>query len=258
MRRFAKTLPPFNYDTILPLLVIVILTVSLVANASTLVAEYQASDPGKTSAVESQVELGPDVGAVLILAAPETAQVGDLIEVSCEGSCGASFKWSVEGVKEGNFRIVDEGHRALIAADQEGTIVVCVATACDDTVDMKKILIRVTAGDPRPGPASDSLEAKISQAMALVKTDNKKEQRIALASAFANIANLIETGMLKTPEEVLDVTKTFTREAILPNLSDWQPVVSVIETHLGELVQAGKLTTMDDHARAWRKLSEAM
>lgn len=244
------------FEFFIPALLFIVLFTTLLAQITAFVmSEAKAEDLDRLGVVQTFQDAQEQV-ASLQFEAPGSVQVGDLVEIDCAGTTGASFKWMVEGIKEKNYKVIDGGSRLLLSADKAGEIEIVVATALADSVDMEKIVIVVESFQPET--PDTALKRAIQDQLEKVNTPQKAEQKQRLKMGFITVAELIDVGALETVEQVIDSTKQVVESAVAPDEASWRRVITVIEDYLAELKESEKLTSMAAHSKAWREIANSI
>jgi len=220
-------------------------------------SQAQASPQHKQETVQVESSTVDTGGVELHVSAPAIVSVGDLVEVNADKSLASSFSWKVSGVKDGNYRVVDQGRRLLLAADSAGTITINVAGALEGSVALHSLTIQVGKSSP-PVNKHATLADKVQLAINDCGLIQHGDQRNALADAFRSVAVMIDSKALTDTSAIIKATKSMTKEALLPDEEKWQPVVALLEGFVADTAKAGKLKTMEDHANLWREIAKSI
>lgn len=105
-----------------------------------------------------------------------------------------------------------------------------------------------------PTPPTPSEFGLREIALATAPTQNRE----AVGNNYRNVASMAAAGALPTVDAMNAETKRRNQASVGVNSAAWGPFATAVQKRLGELYEAGKLTTVADHARAWREVGEAL
>lgn len=186
--------------------------------------------------------------AKIVLEAPSTARVGELVRFDVSASVADSFKWLVIPPSQ-DFEVYAEGRKAVFSARGPGEYEFIVACAKNGTVDVVRHVIVVRA--PPAHPITDSLEEWIpfwAYALTLPSSEAKK-----LASIYEEVA----ADNPQKPEDWIETTAAATRSSGI-NLDLWKPLLKKIGDALLKKAHEGKLTTPEQHKAQWLEIAAGL
>lgn len=200
--------------------------------------------------------------AKLVIKSPDSAKVGELVEIDLSESVGHSFKWLVSPDTP-NFRIEDNGRRLLFCHGHPTTFRLVVATAINGTVDVSRVIIRIEAADPpptppEPEPLPSGLDALVQGWMASVESPNKRDETMLLAQNFSSTSAMVAAGVIKSTEDLIKATAKTNKDTLGANLVQWKPFLEGLRLHLNQLAKDGGLNSVQDNAKLWREIAAAM
>lgn len=227
----------------------------------------RASTPDKpdkddTGQVDPQPtpEPTPKPGGLVEIVAPDKVKAGDLVILAADGDAD-SFSWQVIPATD-NFLQIDDGRRAVFSSGSPGKFMFVLAVAKDGKVEVKTHTIQVGGGVPAPTPTpqpTDALSMKIAAWCEAVDSPTKRDDALKLSQSFISVAATISSGAIKTPQEILEVTKTANRVALGDaGVQAWAPFLESLRAELNALGKAGKLDDADAHAELWRAIGEGL
>lgn len=192
------------------------------------------------------------VQAKIVLVAPDSARVGELVRFDVSASVAASFKWLVVPPSQ-DFEVYDDGRRAVFSARGPGEFQFTIACAIGDTVDVINHVIKIIG--PPPQPVTDSLAEWIPFWMWQYTLPAK--EKIALAESFESVA--ARKDELKTAEEWIKATAESNREALGESINTvWAPLLDKIGSALLKMAQDGTLMTPEQHAKVWLEIATGL
>lgn len=191
-----------------------------------------------------------DTAAQIVLNAPSTARVGELVRLDASESSADSFKWLLvpESV---DFEVYAEGRKAVFSARQSGEYLFIVAVARKGTVDVVTWLLRVIGPPEQPQPGDSISEHVVYWLWNLQVSD---ESKVKLADNFERIA---EMG-LGEPQEWIYETSRSNRDVLGDEITAWKPFLQKIGAELERLANEGQLTTPEEHTAVWRQIADGL
>ena len=191
-----------------------------------------------------------DTAAQIVLNAPSTARVGELVRLDASESSADSFKWLLvpESV---DFEVYAEGRKAVFSARSPGEYLFIVAVAKEGSVDVVTWLLRVIGPPDKPDP-EDNITAHVVYWLWNLQVSD--ESKIALADNFDRIADM----GLGEPKEWIYETSRSNREVLATEYEVWKPFLQKIGAQLEQMATSGQLTTPEEHATVWRQIAEGL
>ncbi len=206
----------------------------------------------------------PKPDGLVEIVAPDKVKPGELVVLAADGDA-TSFSWQVIPATD-NFLQIDGGRRAVFSSGSPGKFMFVLAVAKDGKVEVKTHTIQVGVGSPAPtpgptptpGPAND-FSMKVVSWCEAVESPTKRDDALKLSQSFISVAATISSGVIKTPDEILEVTKTANRAALGDAGGQvWAPFLESLRAELNAMGKAGKLDDADAHAEMWRAIGEAL
>ena len=195
---------------------------------------------------------GPSENAAkIVLDAPSTAKIGELVRLDASASTASSFKWLTNPSTQ-DFEVYADGRKAVFSARKAGNYQFVLAVGLKDTVDVVEFTIRVEG--PIAPPTSESLEEWIPYWMSEMTLPAAEKE--ALAASFEQIA--LKMTMLATPEAIIKATAEANRAALGASLPNWIPLLQKIQVALDKLARSGKMTTPQQHADVWASIARGI
>jgi hypothetical protein len=202
-------------------------------------------------AQEPAPKVAPQEEAKIVLEAPSTARVGELVRFDVSDSVADSFEWLVVPPSQ-DFEVYAEGRKAVFSARMEGEYQFIVACAKDGTVDVIQHVVRVIG--PPPMPTDESLADWIPfWAFTMnLPTDGAQD----LAQSFEDVAARAEE--LKEPQDWIKATAEANRAALGDKLAIWKPILNKIGEVLLKKAQSGELMTPEQHKTLWLEIASGL
>jgi len=193
----------------------------------------------------------PQNEAKIVLSAPSSARVGELVRFDVSASVADSFKWLVVPPSQ-DFEVYAEGRKAVFSARMAGEYVFVVAAAKESTVDVVRHVVIVRG--PPPMPQTDALDEWIPfWAFSLnLPSDGAKDR---LAASFEQIAARDD---LEEPKEWILATAEANRAALGDDLAIWKPILDKIGEALLKKAQNGALATAEQHKETWLEIARGI
>ena len=180
--------------------------------------------------------------AKIILNAPSTGSIGELIELDASKSSATSFTWRVIP-ETPNFKIIEKGKKLLFCSGETGTFLFIIAAAKRDSVDciVHTIIIK-------GAPVINTLVKRVRSWLPK-NSDSKILEK--LAKSFERVASAGHTDVA-----VLVKTTALSNRGILgSDLEEWTPFLQSLSAYLKEnYIEA----TVEDHLELWFKLAAAL
>jgi hypothetical protein len=214
----------------------------------------QSDPPATPSEITTEVIVAtPDdqAEAKLVLVAPTSARIGELVRFDLSGSNAAKFKWKVaEGIRD--FEVYDAGARAVFSARKAGEYQFIVACAMGDTVDVITHVVKVLG--PPPMPQTDNLTDWIPYWNWTL--DLPKAEIEALADSFEEVA--ASTDEFEDVGDFIKATAKASRKALGDRIEVWKPILDKVGANLSEKAETGAMTTPEECREEWLKVAEGL
>lgn len=188
--------------------------------------------------------------AKIVLNAPSTARVGELVRLDASESTADSFKWVLvpESV---DFEVYAEGRKAVFSARDKGKFQFVIAVAKNGTVDVIVHTVRIIGPPDEP---SDVRDVEGHVALWLWKVQASDEEKAALADAFDDVAQ-------RKPGEAHEwiyETKRAVEDALGDAKPRWDAFLKQLGGYMQQLGEAGLMIEPDEHAQIWREIAQAL
>lgn len=187
----------------------------------------------------------------VVLTAPVTARVGELVRLDASGSDATAFKWLVvpETV---DFEMYDNGKKAVFSARGPGDFLFVLAVAKEGEVDLVTHKIHIVGPPIAPPDATASVGEWVS--FWLWDLQVTPESKVKLADNFDRIANM---NLTEARDWIYETQKS-NRDVLGGEITAWEPFLKNLGGLLGTLADEGKLATPEDHARVWSEIAAAL
>jgi hypothetical protein len=195
-------------------------------------------------------KVAPTGEAKIVLEAPSTARVGELVRFDVTASVADSFEWLVVPPSQ-DFEVYAEGRKAVFSARMPGEFEFIVACAKDGTVDVVRHVIIVRG--PPPMPATDALDEWIPFWAYTFNLPTEDAGR--LAAVYEQVASRDD---LTEPKDWIQATALATRETLGEEIEVWKPLLSKIGEVLLKKAQAGALATPEQHKEQWLEIASGL
>lgn len=189
--------------------------------------------------------------AKIVLVAPTSARIGELVRLDVSESNADSFKWLLVPDSV-DFLVFDSGKRAVFSGREEGEYQIVVGCAKGNTIDFIIHTIKVVG--PPALPTSGSFAELIPYWMWV--TPFPTEECTALADSFGAIAARVDE--LQEPGNWIKATAEANHEALGTRIDAWGVVLDKIGAELAKKAEAGELNTPEDHQRVWLEIAEGL
>jgi hypothetical protein len=188
--------------------------------------------------------------AKIVLVAPTSARIGELVRLDVSESNAESFKWLLVPDSV-DFLVFDSGRRAVFSGREAGVYQIIVGCAKGNTVDFILHTIRVTG--PPEVPASGNFAELIPYWMWSYPFPT--EECTALADSFEEVA--ARTTLL-TPGDWIKATAEANRTVLGSRTEEWGIILDKIGAELLRKAEAGELLTPEDHKKVWLEIAEGL
>jgi hypothetical protein len=233
-----------------PYLVGIALVLFLCYTSATFCAPETEVDT-RTNAVTLEVAVDTPVEARIVLVAPRSVRVGELVRLDVSESTADNWKWSMVPGSD-DFLVYDSGGRAVFSARKPGKYQVFVSCAKNGSIDHTVFTIMVVG--PPDMPVGDNLAEWIPFWMWPLDLPSTTAE--LLAASFEGIA--AKANELTTPKEWIEVTAEANRKVLGENIEDWRPILDKIGEMLLKKAENGELVTPEDHKKVWLEIAEGL
>jgi hypothetical protein len=210
-----------------------------------------ASPPSAADPLTLTAQAGPTDEAKIVLIAPSTVRIGELVRFDVSDSSADSFKWILVPLSE-DFLAYDSGARAVFSARTAGDYQFVVACAKDGSVDVVSHTVRVVA--PPASPTTDSLAEWIP--FWIWNAGLPREECEKLADSFEAVA--ARHSELTTPDEWIKATAESNRATLGASLPAWEPILDKIGENLRKRAETGTLMSPEDHEKVWLEIAQGL
>lgn len=198
--------------------------------------------------------------ANVVIKAPASIKVGQLVVLDASESTAASFQWQVVPPTD-NFQVIDGGKRAVFSTSIDETAddyMFIVAVAKGDAVALKTWRIEVTGRTTSATVSDAGLVNKVAQWCQAVTSPTKREDLTKLAQSFSSVAEAAKSTTM-TPDAMVQATTQSNLKALgADNLKNWSPFFTSLQEELKSLDTAGKLPDGVAHIQAWEQIADGL
>ncbi len=187
--------------------------------------------------------------AKLVLVAPTSARIGELVRLDVSESIAVEFRWLLVPDSV-DFLVFDSGSRAVFSGREAGEYQIIIGCAVAGTLDVISHTIRVIG--PPEVPANGAFDELIPYWMWSDPLPSEECQ--ALAASFESIAARVDD--LSTPTDWIEATAKATRTVLGDQIDVWSSVLEKIGNELLRKAQIGELTTPEEHRKVWLEIAE--
>jgi len=149
-----------------------------------------------------------------------------------------------------------------------GEFMFIVACAVNDSVNVKRHVVRVIGSTPPPptpdpeppvppGPAT-TLSKKIGTWCTGIQSPSRSNDAVKLAGAFESIAAQIDAGTLTQPYDIITATTEANRAALGEQLQAWIPFLRSLQAELEQRANNGLLVTQSQHSAVWKEVAKGL
>lgn len=189
--------------------------------------------------------------AKIVLVAPTSARIGELVRLDVSGSVAAEFKWRLKPDSV-DFQVYDAGARAVFSARKAGEYQFIVACAKGDTVDVAVHIVKVLG--PPPMPQTDNLTDWIpfwNWNLDLPKTEIE-----SMAASFEEIA--ARADEFEDVSDFIKATAKASRVTLGDRVEAWKPILDKVGANLREKTESGAMTTPEECRAEWLRVAEGL
>jgi hypothetical protein len=202
----------------------------------------------------AEVTVPPDkqAEAKLVLVAPHSCRIGELVRLDASQSSATSFKWRVIPGTD-DFEAYDAGARAVFSARVAGEYKIIVGCgAKDGSVDVVVHILKVLG--PPPMPQSDNLTDWIPYWN--WNLDLPRAEIEAIADSFEEIAaNADESDDIG---DFIKATAKASRKVLGDRVEVWKPILDKVGANLSEKAETGAMTSTEECREEWRRVAEGL
>lgn len=213
------------------------------------------SGPAQNPPVSPAVAQAPDdpAEAKLVLVAPHSVRVGELVRFDVSGSTADNFKWKVSAVSLKDFEVYDAGARAVFSARVAGEYQFIVACGVKGgSVDVVTHVVTVLG--PPPMPQSDALTDWIPYWN--WNLDLPRAEIEALADSFEEIA--ANADEFDDIGDFIKATAKASRKILGARVEVWKPILDKVGANLSEKAETGAMTSTEECREEWRRVAEGL
>lgn len=202
------------------------------------------------AAERATVDLDGNAIPGVVLVAPDTCEVGELVKLDATASVVDGLTWQIIPDTP-DFEVYDSGRRAHLSARVGGeSFLIILAGAKDGVPFLYHKTIKVN-GAPIP---LTGLTAKVKRWLTLLPDGTNRDAKLlAMAGVFQKISEqeIDTTDILKTT--------ALANSAVLgESLTTWKPFLDELGKYLDAKVVDGKLSTRDHYQTTWASIARAM
>jgi hypothetical protein len=222
---------------------IVLALIFCYASATFCAPDTDVKPEARVASVEAEAEI--------VLVAPLSVRVGELVRLDVSESTADNWKWSMVPGSD-DFLVYDSGGRAVFSARKPGTYQVFVSCAKNGSVD--HTVWTITVIGPPDMPVGDNLAEWVPFWM--WPLDLPTVECTALAESFEEIA--ARSNELTTPKEWIEATTKANRSVLGQNIEAWTPILDKIGKMMLKKAENGELTTPEDHKKVWLEIAAGL
>jgi hypothetical protein len=190
----------------------------------------------------------PAVEGILILDAPESCEVGELVRLDTAGSTVSTYKWAIVPTSE-DFMVVENGQRAVFSGREPGHYIIVVAAATGDRAALVVHELEVLA-------QGGSAEHIVARWLKKVKYDDPFAKAKMVAKLSATFGSLALDNI--PPTEMLQKAAAANRAVLGDDLEKWEDFLIALGHYLDQKSEAGQLTTTEEYQAVWQEISDAL
>jgi hypothetical protein len=206
----------------------------------------------KPSAQETnRIEVSDLKQAKLVLVAPISARIGELVHLDVSESIAVEFRWLLVPDSV-DFLVYDSGSRAVFSGREAGEYQIIIGCAVDGTLDIVSHTVLIIG--PPEAPVNGTFVELIPYWMWFDPHPTVECQ--ALADSFESIAARIKE--LPTSTDWIEVTAQSNRTVFGNQINIWSGILEKIGDELLRKAQAGELTTPEEHQKVWLEIAKGL
>jgi len=195
----------------------------------------------------------------VVIEAPSTVKVGDMIVIDVSKSIGEGFDLIIRP-QPPQVRVFNDGKVVVTATGPKTTeYLIIVSCALNGKSDVKVQVVRVIGPQPfKPVDPGENIAEKVLSWCETVNSPTPRDDALKLAQSFSSLATVINSNTFNAPIEIVAATKTSNRDALGSNLEYWVPLLDGLMNELKAMSSAGKLPDALSHGPVWRAVSEGL
>lgn len=200
-----------------------------------------------------------DPAPSLVLKAPSTCVVGELVRLDLRESIIGGVQWRVLP-ETPDFEVIEDGRRAFFSSRVPGSYLFIVAGAKGDTALLTHHTI-VVAGDvpgPGPGPNPPAVKTLAEQVTDAVKALPDYEGKATHVKGVAQVFRKMAEGSDISVDQILEATAVANSAVLGDKLEAWIPVLDKLGVLLDAMVDGGKLNTRDEYKATWLEIAKGL
>jgi hypothetical protein len=189
--------------------------------------------------------------AKIVLVAPTSCRVGELVRFDVSESSATSFKWILTPDLK-DFLVYDAGARAVFSARTAGEYEFIVACAKGDTVDVVRHIVTILG--PPHMPQTDSLLDWVPYWNWTL--DLPKAELESMAASFEEIA--ARADEFDDIGDFIKATAKVSRATLGDRVEAWKPLLDKVGANLSEKAETGAMTTPEECRDEWLRVAEGL
>jgi len=189
--------------------------------------------------------------AKVVLVAPTSARIGELVRLDVSGSVAATFEWRVTPGSV-DFQVYDAGARAVFSARTAGEYQFIVACAKGDSVDIAVHVVTILG--PPPMPQTDSLLDWVPYWN--WPLDLPKAEIESMAASFEEVA--ARADEFDDIGDFIKATAKVSRATLGDRVEAWKPILDKVGANLSEKAESGAMTSPEECRAEWLRVAEGL
>lgn len=192
----------------------------------------------------------------LVLKAPDTCEIGELVRLDVRDSQVEGIRWQVLP-ETPDFEVIEDGRRAFFSSRVPGPYLFMIAGAKGGQAYLIYHTVTVDGVVPGPGPnpVVIALDKKVvAWAKKVADYDGKKAHLAGMAGVFTKMADNKDVKV----EQILEATALANTAILGAKLDAWVPFLDALGTELDSLVSSGGLTTPEQYRTVWLDIAKGL
>lgn len=241
----------------------------IIANPNVVRSESKAPPPFTASAgvalmIPGQDVSEPDDAKKLILSAPDTMEVGELVRLSLEGSDAGGFKWQIKP-HTNDFEVFQDGWRAHLTArpdSPESFLLMISGAGKVDSEDAGQSYlvwkeIHVEGRDVDEGPRT--LAHSVERWAKMVKPYEGRQVHLKqIANVFTEIAADKQITAEEMETAVAIASTAVLGQDLIAVDGEWAPFLDKLGAKIDELKADGELDAREQFEAVWLEISRGL